>query len=71
MITQEDLETLKQKLPRGYSIAIQKRSGFSLSLVNKFFQGKVYNLAIHKAAVDYAAEYKKAVDGLIERTQLV
>lgn len=52
----DDLKTLRQKLPRGWSIALRKATGRGRDLISKVLNGHVENPKILKAAVRLAQQ---------------
>lgn len=71
MLTREELERLKKRLPKGYFRKTTDRSTMSERSVANFFNGKAYNLKIHQAAVDVAEEYENEINAVIERSKYV
>lgn len=65
-MTKDDLNTLRNKLPRGYMKRIKERTGFSEATIWKVLAGDFTNLQIIDAAIDLAREYQ---DTLSKQTE--
>lgn len=56
MLSKNDLDKLKKRLPRGYFKRVSEKSQLSQRSVSNFFEGKVYNADIHQIVLDMIEE---------------
>lgn len=64
-LSKEDLQKLKDSLPRGYFLRTVKKSGMSEKSVANFFSGKSYNINIHNAALKVLKASQKRQNSVI------
>lgn len=69
MLQSDELQKLKDRLPKGYFKKTIEKSKMSERSVANFFSGKAYNLTIHEAAVDLAEENEQRLNSVMERSK--
>lgn len=66
-MTNRDLQMLKDKLPRGYRIRIQKMTGLSFGMIDYVFKGDRTNYAVIDAALEILEEHEEEKRNRAER----
>lgn len=69
MLSKEELQDLKKKLPYGYFSKIEKRVDVSVRTITYFFSEKDhrYSLDVHQAALDVIEEYQASLNEIKKR----
>jgi hypothetical protein len=63
-MTQDELNTLKEKLPKGYRDVLASEFDCTTTFVDMVLSGTRRNLAMIKKAVELAKEHKKELENL-------
>ena len=58
-MTTKELQTLKNKMPKGYRQKIHEKTGLSITMIDYVFMGIRRNQAVIVAALDVLEEYEK------------
>ena len=64
MLSHNDLDKLKEKLPRGYYAQIGTITKLSEKTITNFFTGKLYRTDIHEAALKLAETHQNHIKDL-------
>lgn len=67
MLSKKEIAKLKKRLPRGYFKKICERVTVSGRTVSNFFEGKIYNLEVHQAALDEIEVFEAQKAELLDR----
>lgn len=67
MLSKQDIDQLKSRLPRGYFNRVCERVTVSRRSVSKFFEGKSYTLEVHQAVLDEIETFEAQKAELLER----
>jgi nitrous oxidase accessory protein NosD len=71
-MTTRDLDKLKKKLPKGYSIMLWKRlNKYSVSAINRVLRGDYQNNIIIDEAIRLAEEHQAELKGRSEKISLL
>lgn len=67
MLSKQDIDQLKERLPRGYFKKVCERVTVSKRSVSNFFEGKIYSLEVHQAVLDEIEVFEAEKAELLER----
>lgn len=67
ILTKEEIEQIKKKLPKGYFRKLRERLGISERTLSKFFNASHYDITIHSEVVKLGEEYQAKIKGLKQR----
>lgn len=71
MLQPDELQKLKDRLPKGYFKKTIEKSKMSERSVANFYNGTSYNLTIHEAALDLAEENEQRLNSAMERSKSI
>lgn len=69
MISTEQIQVIKEKLPRGYLKKVAENTGFSERTISKFLAAETYHTKIHQALLDLIEEHNGEMMRLQKRTE--
>lgn len=68
-MNQEELKSLREKLPSGYRNKLVEITGYSISSIDATLYGRLMNIKILEAAVVLAAQHQESINELSKKIQ--
>jgi hypothetical protein len=65
------LQEIKQSLPRGYRVLLSQETGFSVSHIDHVLAGRRYNQSIVNAAIDLLEKHFESIEESSKRINQV